>query len=53
MTVYKGYSGALKRLAHLIDTELKPKIEQEVIDEIKAWNRLLKKHIKEQDKAFK
>jgi len=28
MTIYRGYNSAFKRLAHLIDTELKPEMEQ-------------------------
>jgi len=41
---------ALKRLAQLIDSKLKTNTNQEVIDEIKAWNRLLKRHIGQQKK---
>lgn len=39
---------ALNRLAKLIDNELKVRNSQGVVDEIKAWNRLLKKHIGQQ-----
>jgi len=41
---------SLKHMAKLIDKELKAQTSQDVVDEIKAWNRLLKKHIGQQKK---
>ena len=39
---------ALKRMANLIDNKLEAQTAQDAVDEIKAWNRLLKKHIGQQ-----
>jgi hypothetical protein len=39
---------ALERMADLIHNELAAQTSQDVVDEIKAWNRLLKKHIGQQ-----
>jgi hypothetical protein len=38
---------ALRRMANLIN-KLETQTDQGVVDEIKAWNRLLKKHIGQQ-----
>ena len=38
---------ALRRMANLIN-KLETQTNQDVVDEIKAWNRLLKKHIGQQ-----
>lgn len=42
----------LKKMAKLIDSELKGRTAQGVVDEIKAWNRLLTKHLAEQRKRL-
>ncbi len=43
---------ALKKMARLIDSKLKARTAQGVVDEIKAWNRLLKKHLGEHKKQL-
>jgi hypothetical protein len=42
----------LKKMAQLIDSELKTRTAQGVVDEIKAWNRLLVKHLGEHKKQL-
>ena len=42
---------ALRCMAQLIDKKLGAQTEQAVVDEIKAWNRLLKKHLGQQKTA--
>jgi hypothetical protein len=49
MTNSATYYG-LKEMAKLIDSELKARTAQGVVDEIKAWTRLLVKHLGEQKK---
>jgi hypothetical protein len=43
---------ALRKMATLIDKELKAQTSQDVVDEIKALNKLLKKHLAEQKKQL-
>jgi hypothetical protein len=50
-TNYATYKG-LKKLARLIDSELNARPEPGVVDEIKAWNRLLTKHLGEHKKQL-
>jgi hypothetical protein len=39
---------ALRKMAKLIDGKLSTQTSQDVVDEIRAWNRLLKKHLGQQ-----